>query len=609
MRTILAFVAGISLATGLSTPSFATDDAAHTLSVARKAYGSVNWKGLGVLVQTGTENAAGLTGTFRMAQDLGTGHMHATSDFGVFQSAEVWDGENHWRQDHSGGVHALNSAFSHANAATDMWLARLGFLKPNSESAHIQFLGTETADGRSFDKLRATPLNGQPVELWFDRQNGLLARSVWEMPISIKTVRYDNYRLVHGIMLPFKITEDENDENPDTTVVTHAEFMKQPIPGEFAPPKAPDDSTIAGGTATVPITFDHDIIVDAMINGKGPFSFILDTGGHDILTPDAAKALGLTGLGASQSGGAGEGTLTEQYTRLDELSIGGVTLRHQAFFIIPLQYDTVERGSKPPLAGILGLELFERFAMELNYRAQTITFRPLTAVPHRHGVAVPITFTDDAPLFEGKIDGIAGNIQLDTGNSGTLVVQGRWADEQGLTDRLTHDGVKSVGLGSGGMSQNLSSYADFEAGGVKFPHIPATYENDMKGAFSSRTEAGNAGNSIYANFTLSFDYGRNTVWFDPEPGYEIPSSERAGLGVYKETADAFIVAVVDPHSPSDQAGLAVNDKIVTINGIPSSQFSGWDFGRLKRQKPGTKITLEFLRGSERHQALITLRDL
>jgi C-terminal processing protease CtpA/Prc len=93
------------------------------------------------------------------------------------------------------------------------------------------------------------------------------------------------------------------------------------------------------------------------------------------------------------------------------------------------------------------------------------------------------------------------------------------------------------------------------------------------------------------------------------PGYQMPSRGRAGFASYKETADAFIVVVVLPHGPADEAGLAVHDKIVSVNGIPASQISNWDLTRLVHEAPGTKLDLEFLRGAERHRAAITLRNL
>ena len=122
----------------------------------------------------------------------------------------------------------------------------------------------------------------------------MLARSVWVMPIEVATVRYDDYRRVGTTMVPFRFIRQEGDTDPERMTVDRVEFTPQPAADEFAPPRTPDDSTVAGAAATVRITYDGDVVVEAMPNGKGLFGFILDTGGHDILTPDAAKALGLS---------------------------------------------------------------------------------------------------------------------------------------------------------------------------------------------------------------------------------------------------------------------------------------------------------------------------
>ena len=190
--------------------------------------------------------------------------MHETVDFGVYQLAETWDERHHWRQDHSRGVHVLNSAFARRNASTDRWLARRGFLRTDAEGARIEYLSAQRVDGRTYERLRATPQEGQPIELWFDEDTALLARSVWVMPIEVTTIRYDDYRRVGSTMVPFTIIRQEGDTNPASITVEAVEFVAQAAADEFNPLRTADDSTVAGKVATVPITYDGDVVVDAM---------------------------------------------------------------------------------------------------------------------------------------------------------------------------------------------------------------------------------------------------------------------------------------------------------------------------------------------------------
>jgi hypothetical protein len=608
-RRIHCAIAAVAALTALPATTLSATDPFAVLASARTAAGNGDWSQVGVLIETGSERAIGLSGHWRKVVDLATGRTREVSDFGVFSTAEVWDGHNYWRQDHSGGVHPIDSAFMQTVHVTDGWLAAYGYLRRNARGAQLERLGDQTVDGRSFAVIRATPHRGQPVELWFDKKTKLLARTVQIMSTYVRAVRYGDYRKVRGLLLPFEITT-EGGVTADTDVIQIDRIDRAgSANNEFRRPQPPDDFTIAGGKTIVPVDFDGDVIVEANLNGQGPFAFILDTGGHDILTPDAASELGLQPVGAGASGGSGEGTVSEQYARVDRMDIGGMTMRNQAFTVIPLQFDMVERGAKPALAGILGLELFERFAMQLDYRAKTLAFEPLSGYRHQGGgTAVPIFFSDDMPLAVAEIDGVSGDVGLDTGNSGTLVVQGIWADNHGLRQEMM-SGFPSLGFGMGGVSPSWTSRADLDLAGHSFPRIIAHYSDDKKGGFSSRTEAGNVGNDILASFALDFDYGHGQIWFEPVPGHVPQPFPRAGVTVYKGRVEAFKVAAVASGTPAAEAGLQVDDEIIAVDGTPSKQLSGWDFRRAMRRPPGTKMTLSIVRKGQPHTVVTTLREL
>ena len=122
---------------------------------------------------------------------------------------------------------------------------------------------------------------------------------------------------------------------------------------------------------------------------------------------------------------------------------------------------------------------------------------------------MPITFDDDMPSLEGRIDGVTGLIALDTGNSSTMVVQSVWARKHGLAERLKR-GIETVSYG--GASRNWASrIATLEIGDTVLKRSIVRYAEDKVGAFSSRTEAANIGTDTLANFVLDFDYGRRDL--------------------------------------------------------------------------------------------------
>ncbi len=587
------------------------DDAQAVLMSARKAVSATETGAAvrsGTWVFSGNEVAGGLTGQWRKVIDLETGRSRTVADFGVFRTTEVWDGRNYWRQDKSGGTHALNSPFAQENNSTEAWLASFGYLKADAAGARLERLADATDAGKRFAIVRATPRAGQTVDLWFDATTHHLRRTVQIMPTYTKTVTYESFRSRSGIPVASTITtEDGIDADRDVIHIENVSPAKSAR--HFLRPEAIEDCSIAGGKTTVPVEFDGDVVVEAKLNGQGPFAFILDSGGHDIVTPEVSKLLRLKPFGTGASSGSGEGTMPLQYARVERLEIGGATLRNQSFTVIPLPLDTTERGSRPPLAGILGLELFERFALRLDYGKQTLSLQSLSGYSHEgSGKAVPIFFTDDKPLFEGRIANVRGQIALDTGNSGTLIVQGAWADGHGLQGRMM-SGFPSLGYGMGGASQSWSSRVDLEVAGTQFAGVIAHYSKDQKGTFSSRTEAGNVGNDILANFNLEFDYARGEVWFETAPGHVLRVFDRAGLSFFKENADAFKISSVAAGTPAAEAGLRTGDMISTIDGKPASQVSGWDLRRSMRATPGTRVTLSLLRNGQPLSAVVILRDL
>jgi hypothetical protein len=588
------------------------DQAAALLKRARTACGGDAWGKVTAISFEGSENSAGMQGTQRGFDDVKTGRMRRESDFHVIKSAEVWDGSHHWRQDMSGGVHELNSDFAQQANATDEWLARRAYLKPDADGAQLGPVENRSDAGSAYAVVTATPPHGQPVELWFDAANGFLSRTVRVMPTTVQTVSYANYKQVAGVLLPHRIVTDEGTGDLDTVEISGYQLDPAITDRTFEPPHTPDDTTVANGKVTLPVEIGTYVCLEAKLNGQGPFAFLFDTGGHNILTPEAAAALGLHPAGSGSSGGAGEGRLSEQYARVDRMEIGGVTFKDQNFFVLPLQYITLARGDRPPLAGILGLEIVERLAMRIDYRNRSVTFWPRATYRHEgSGVAVPITFTDDIPLLHAQVGDNSGDFALDTGNDGWLVVQHVWAGSHGLSDHMK-SGLQILAFGTGGEIRGWTTRVpDFELAGQSFHHIIAVYFEGLKGAFSSRTEAGNLGTQILANFALDLDYANNRIWFEFIPGFTPMAYPRTGFTLNQLDPQTVVVANVIENGPAAQAGIRQGDTVLTLNGKKASSLSREQILDIVTQAPGTSVPIVYKRkGQEGEtQAVFVLREL
>jgi hypothetical protein len=576
------------------------------LALARQASGADALGGIAVLRGAGREASGGLEGRWSSAQDLRGGRFAYALDFGAYRTRDVFDGSVRWRQDRSGGVHPLDAPFSRRNVRTDAWLARRGYLLPHAGGAALSPPEDRTANGRPFVAITATPPDGEPIELWFDPTTHLLARTVRQMPIDVEVARYEDYRAFKRLRLPFRIvTANEDGTNEDRVEVES--YAAQPASDEsFRAPRAKED-TVLGAASVTPATANRSFVIRARLNDQGPFEFILDTGGHDILTPAALHALGLKAVGHAQSGGAGEGTLDEQVARIDKVQIGSAILHDQFFAVLPLDYGTTERDPHPPLAGIIGLELFERLVVRLDYRHATLTLLPAAQRPVCRGFGVPLLWDDDMPLVDGTVDGKPGLIAVDTGNAGSTVVQGIWARQNGLAAQLKR-GRETLSFGAGGASRNWASLGHrVTLGGAPIADTELRYAEDRRGAFSSRTEAANAGYEVLANFTVTFDYAHRQMCLDPVPGFEPPPLNRSGLRVVKRERNSFTVAQVAQNSPGAAAGLREGDVILAIDGRSAKELSYDDVFDLLRGAPGTRISFEVLRGAEKLRPVVVLQ--
>ena len=122
---------------------------------------------------------------------------------------------------------------------------------------------------------------------------------------------------------------------------------------------------------TVPITL-HDgmIFVPAAVNGK-PVTLMLDTGaGGNVITPDAARRLGLTPeKGQFDVHGSGGNAAPVSAVRLDRLGFETAIAANQTAYLIPLpeilQCD-----------GLLGTPFLEQWVVTVDYAHSRLTMTP-----------------------------------------------------------------------------------------------------------------------------------------------------------------------------------------------------------------------------------------
>ena len=591
--------------------------APYVLAQMRAAIGGNAWTNVAETSVVGDVTISGLRGSGRLDTDLAGGRYAERFDVPrMGSSAEIYDGATTVAQDISGGVHPYDTPFAHERAITSAYLDRRAYFDPRAR-ATIACIGTRISGGRPVVVIRVLPAGGIPAELAIDAQTHLL-QSVSErlpLPMDDGITRYADYRIVDNLVLPFSISLGTSASAADNFAfsVTHYDVLRHARDVDFAKPVPPDDVRMLGGTAStiVPMVLEgRQLLVWASIDGHPPMPFILDSGGHAILTTLAAKSLGLHAQGAGASGGSGMGTISTQYTYVRSVRIGSAELIDQHFLVIPYPYSFYERGKQTPLAGILGLECFERFAIRLDYGDRTVTLTPLLAYRHeRRGATANLMFEyqEDMPVVNAAADGFPGLFGTDTGNAGTLILFGDFLKRTGMLARYS-GGQKTFGQGTGGINMgHAQTLRRFSIAGYALHEVAANFTQMTNGSFASRTEAGNMGFSILSHFIPAFDYSTGTLYLDPERRATPFGVNRSGLGFAKNAPGAFDILAVRAGSAGAAAGIEPGDQIVAINDKGASNYSWSDLVALVERPAGTRLQLRIERKGTRSNATLVLR--
>ena len=560
----------------------------------------------------GTMSADGIVNRIRETVDFASGKFIRDESGSVQSSRVVFDGHTLWLRDWTGGVHPLNGIDTTMGAVTDAYLRRYGYLNRGRDAAMFRCVAESTGVESRYDILSIVPRNGREVRLWIDRRTGLLVKTVQRTATSTATTDYQDYRQLDGFVLPFLIRSMEGSDT-STLQIKQAYFNKTQLPRwAFAPPSSINDGEMIGGvrSTTVPLLVENgQALVEAYVDGHR-LLFQLDTGGHAILTREAAHLLNLHPIGAGASGGGGEATTAQQYAAPQSLEIGQARIPALPFYVIAYGRDFWDRGrGRAPLAGILGLELFERFAVRLNYRNRHLTLTPLQEFAyHGLGTKLPLTFEEDTPLVPARADDDRGAFQLDTGNSGGTILFGPFVQAHHF-DRRYPLGFNTNGSGTGGeVHLQTRRLQRLVVDGLALEHFVTYFADQRTGAFSSRTEAGNLGYDVLSQFETTFDYLHLVAYVQPLAVPELPVYNRTGLAAQRNMG-RLVVNRIRPDSPASEAGIVPKDSLVRIDGRDGATVSMKAFRSLTRGAIGSLLELDVEhRGKTRH-VVLRLREL
>jgi hypothetical protein len=584
--------------------------AAAVLARAREATFSRPISTVASIRVSGTLVTVGLGGTSDEWDDLRNGeYAQFIAGLGPIAGASGWNGSEAWDEDATGVVHIDGGQSGRMQAIDQAYVDTYAYLKPNAGGAAVTLLGERKEGTATYEVLQITPPGSSPMQFSFDRRTYLPAKISTTIGLISSTIAFSHYHRTDGIAIPYDVANTVSNGNNSAFHVSAIRLNETDVAQKLlVPPFSARDFSIAGGSpTTVPIQLNNNhIFLHVMLDGKGPYTFIFDTGGTYIVTPQVAAALGAQSTGGAQIQGVGASSESVRFTHIDTLQIGNATIANQDFLVLPINEGFgVAEGAT--IDGMIGYEVAARFLTTIDYGDRTLTLAmPGTQQPT--GTPVSFFFGSTIPMVPVTVNGVQADAELDTGNRGTFELFSPFLATHSALAALerTADGVS--GFGVGGPSFAKLGRSNLTVGPFALNGVVTEFSTQTNGATADPFSPANIGGGVWNRFTLTLDYPHQRIFLQPNASYGTPFTyDRSGLFVI-DYRGGVIVLDARPGTPAALAGLKKGDVILSVNGSPSSSMTLLQIRALFTQAAGTAIELRVRSGSTERDVTITLRD-
>jgi hypothetical protein len=586
------------------------------LEESKAAAGGAAWDDVRTLYTRLRIRAGGLDGTAEFWQDLGGGRYAERFTLGPVQGASGFDGTIAWVQDSSGAVRERQGEEEREATATQAFRASLAFWYPERWPAQVEYAGTREDDERRFDVFIITPQGGRVFELWIDHATHLIDRTVERGGVATVTVFCSDYRPVGDVKLAFAMRRTIGESRYDQLMSVEEVRVNAHVDDtRFQKPSPPSPHYRFGdgqSSTTTPFELiNNHIYLPVQLNGSGPYLMMLDTAGANIITPSVAAELGLHPRGALPATGVGEKREDVAFVKVATLAVGALQMDDQLFAVLPME-DLFHDVEGVAATGIVGYELLKRLVVNIDHTHGKVTLtRPASFRYVGSGTAVPFTLAGRLPQVDGSIDGFAGKFAIDTGSRSSVDLNSTFVADNQLEQHFKPRCEALTGWGVGGRARSaVARGQSLRLGRIEVQRPVVLLSMRRAGADSNHYVAGYIGGGVLKRFNITFDYGQQRMFFEPNSTSGQPDVfDRSGMWLNR-SGRALAIDDVTPGGPAEAAGLRPGDRIVAVDG----QRIGERSLRVLRERfttdpPGTVLRLRVARDRSERDLALCLREV
>lgn len=285
----------------------------------------------------------------------------------------------------------------------------------------------------------------------------------------------------------------------------------QPLHIAYADSPAAPATASTAVTAPLTVASDGKFCVDATIDGKGPYSLLIDTGSEVmVLKSSVAQACGLTiKTGTVQVQGPTGGYVPVGQAEVDTVTIAGLTINKP--FCTAEDIDL-------PCDGIIGAPLFNAGVVRLDFAGSKLTTYGSDFTPDPEDTALALNFgARRVPIVDGAVGGIDAKLEVDTGSSFPAELNADFIADHDLTDMFSKIGSEQHTSISGAAVADVYDVQSISLGNVKIRgRIPALFL-PPNGA-PKRDFDGRVGCPLLSGTVMTFDYPNGKMYLQRSSG-------------------------------------------------------------------------------------------
>jgi hypothetical protein len=403
-------------------------------------------------------------------------------------------------------------------------------------------------------------------------------------------------------MLPYVAHVESSDGNNVDAKVTRVAVNPSDAATHLERPKSSvHDFAMQGGKTSTTVPFDlveNHVYLNVMLNGKGPYRFIFDTGGQNVVDPAVAKEIGAAGTGSAQGSGVGSTTESLSFATVDALQVGDAVLSKQLFAVAPVRMGFGVSGGAP-VDGLIGWEVLARYVTSFNYgENQIVLTMPSAANAPAGAHMVSFVFNGTQPQIPCTIDSISAECTIDTGARDTMSFYSPFlaAHPQIVPTNLTANGITGFGFGGPSLGR-LGRVRAVSIGDLTCHDLIADFTTQTAGALAAPFTASNLGGNLLRRFDITFDYNHETMALVPNAAFTQPDFyDRGGMFLINR-GGSYTVADARPGTPAAQAGIAKGDVITSVDGVSTTTMSLGALRAVFLKPAGTQVHLGIKSGN------------